>query len=850
MLLLLSSTLFGFLSSQGSRNVVAQSVSGSTWNGIYSGEDREDVPNAGFLDSKDGGTFNFTIDSSGDVNGNGSGHIYFSEAVDAGCGTLNIKGDTKYNFSLFGNFPGFPGSPYFGNLTLHSAGVSPPDINTTAVCGGASSQSSIVNRAPLWGCELCGFPFPITMQLQNGNTTGKWHYYNSTNIGGVGGVTYTRSADITVQGTACPPTFKGAFEPVQAVWQDDPLFPDRPGKQLTKVDDSHYTAELGMVEGKQTLLFGTKGDRYVIHLDGEVKTTVNVAAAVRFVLEDSGGERTLYDYDVGNLPLEGPCGPGQQVNVKVPASNGVPSQPFSFGHSGPYLLTMELVTNGKVVQGSQVFVSGNVQSVRGLKVGFVPAFLRNIDPAEEASLVASGQELAQQSAAFIPDYFPLIPGSLETQTRPVALNLSNDIDLAMSICQQDNSTTCLHDELPRLITKDATLIGWITGLDKVFILLTDKDFIMGGADTGELGQAFTAKVIFLNEATTGVSRANAVVAHELVHTLPWPWSDSQMSSECGIAYHGPSQPNYGNGFQVTYGGTFTPTPEESVGGIMGAAIRAEWTEQCTYSHLLTALNTQPDPTVVGIRGWVSNSSAGEVSGGLDPGYTLEGVPDLNATANGSYALVFKNQGGEALTRYNFNLTFSTHAGYRMRIVEFGYRVAMPPGATELDLLGPRGTLVAKSIPTSSPTVTIVAPTEGSTLNPNALSCSWKGTGSLSYSVFVSSDNGKSWNTLLIDTNATSAPIDVKLLSPGSENVLEVVVTDGFHSQSSFVHFALPGGTANQTTTSGTNPSPAIQIPALAAVAIAAGVVAAVGLVFLRRHRRTIPTARVFRNPDA
>jgi len=780
-----------FLFLQSSRDALAQSGPGSEskWNGEYQSFHREEGSAAGLsgsFEEKESGTISFNIDSSGIVKGTGSGHFYYTDLFDIEGETCSRKGDSAYTFSFNGIIYG----ENFDSLELgYYTNASPATFTIIDSCYGMSMPSDLV---PLTFSGCCLIP-SIILKLENAS---RFHYYNTTTDGPS---KTTTSVDLTIFVPACQASFAGGFEPVQAVWQDDELFPDQPGKQLTKVDDRSYLAELPMVNGKLTLLSGTKGSRDTIIFGGDVGYTINVPATVRFTLHDAAGDRTLYQYDAGELPLSGPCGQNQKIIIPIETKEFY-SKPFKFSGAGPYTITMELVkSNGKVIKDSQITVMGNVQSVKGFSVAFVPIYLKTPESNQADDLVFSAKSMANNFATYAPDFYPLAPGSIKAHTNLQATDVSDAYSECITEEEAGDSgvSLCLASRLVKLGTTD----GWLTATDRVVLVLGSQDFaelahgIFGSADYAK-AWASANKGIFLRSDAEPED-----VAHEIAHTLPtFPWLGDDDSAACGVQYH--NNGNYGNGFQVTEGAKPAHLIRDKVQGIMGSDIEGPtgyWIEQCTYWHLIHALSQgASDPLVLGVRGWIDVRDSGRPSAGFDPGYSFQGEQDLNSSSIGDYSIVFKTQSGMELARYRFNMTFATDAGFRLPLQEFAFRLDMPQEASELDLLGLDGSLLAsEKIPTSSPTVMITSPGEGegdevSTIKEPIIA-SWSGAGgnNLTYSVFVSSDNGTNWNPLVVDTNATSAPIDSKLLSPGTKNELQVVATDGFHSQSSFVHFALP-----------------------------------------------------------
>ena len=224
----------------------------------------------------------------------------------------------------------------------------------------------------------------------------------------------------------------GAFEPSQAVWQDDELFADMPGKELRAADARHAVAELDMVAGKATALFGVKGARDAINVHGLLAGARSEPTQVRFTLKDAAGERVVYTYDAGRLPVAGDCGESTDFNVTIPAPLGVPATgAFTFGAQGPYTITMELAqAGGGAITNSSVVVSGMARTVRGPTIAFVPIVLGPVEVPTKADLVAQAQRLAIETRVNAPDDLPLAPGNLATVARADVLDLSDAVDAA------------------------------------------------------------------------------------------------------------------------------------------------------------------------------------------------------------------------------------------------------------------------------------------------------------------------------------------------------------------------------------------------------------------------------------
>ncbi|MDA4118589.1 MAG: hypothetical protein OK455_09625, partial [Thaumarchaeota archaeon] len=737
---------------------------GSSWTGQYSGRIHQSDASGTSVDTTDSGQIVFDMSK---LSGNGSGHLDYN-GVSSTPVPCTVAGNVDYNYTFNVGL-----DTTSGNVTFIEGAFSPEYIPLHVVsgCGGGGQVEQV--PAQLYA--------PATnfakVKLEEG---AMWHFASSAPP------YLDEEFNGTIHGATCPVSLTSKFEPVQAVFQDDDLFPDSPGKQLTIVDKQHLTAELPMVVDKTTVLMGTRGDRQEIKITGNANGSVLVPVSVRFTLTDPSGNHVIDEWQSGmRLPLEGGCGKPTPFTISIPTTLGIPEQPFTIDQPGGYSITMQLIgQGGKVVSGDQVTLSGVAKTVQGLAVQFLPVYLNRTGAAQSASLLSAAGNMKSNSRLYVPDFYPLAPGSFRATSSPTALNWTDLSSQALGVCGSYGS--CYTSLLNVDAVREGIAAGWLSGNDRIVIVLDPAEFAALGVPNAV---AFTdsTKVIFMQTAVQDAF----TVSHEVAHTLPrFAWlADTQVNGtttaveDCGVPFHNTGA--YGNGLQVTLGGFSASSSGSSralklgLTGIMGPAESNKWIEQCTYWHLISALNSHADPTVLGVRGWMLNN-AGKQTGGLDPGFTLQGSSDLNATGNGPYSLIFKDQGGNALAKYDFNATFATDDGVPVGGVEFGYRVVMPQGSNELDLLGPDGPLASRTIPQGSPSVTITTANGDHEFGPtDPVTVNWKGSGqNLTYSLLVSPNNGTDWYPVILDSGQTSATIDRSLFTLGNVGVLaKVVATD-------------------------------------------------------------------------
>ncbi len=258
----------------------------------------------------------------------------------------------------------------------------------------------------------------------------------------------TPPPDGDVRPPDCPPgDLSGWMAPSQGVWQDDYNFEDRPDKQLVQLSPTAYRAELKMVIGRPTLLFGIRGSadalndpkRNRIVIQGTATGTVPVPVKLQFSLVDDEGHHHIWTSPVVATPrLDGPCGTPTSFTAEVNTRQGIPPAPNqaftigAIGSSGSYRLYARLVRADETSTGIAVTVDGLAQGVPAPRVRFVPLVLSEAatengtmhrqgqrDPAttfadEAQALREDAEAIARDARNWIPDYFPLPPGGLLT----------------------------------------------------------------------------------------------------------------------------------------------------------------------------------------------------------------------------------------------------------------------------------------------------------------------------------------------------------------------------------------------------------------------------------------------------
>jgi hypothetical protein len=614
----------------------------------------------------------------------------------------------------------------------------------------------------------------------------------------------------------------GWMEPTQGTWQDDVSFEDKPGKQLTRLsgDAVAYTAELPMVTKKSTLLFGVHhylrggapvqvDSRDFIVLAGLTNCSTPKPVKFRFRLANGGAPEVLHvSPEVGQVKLTGPAQKDYESwSVRLPVRDGVPPEySFKMQNQGGYTITAELLSEGNPT-GLQMTVSGEAKDMQGPAVHFVPVMLSKVDAAGEEKLVKKTEELEQDTAKQVPDWFPLAPGGLPTSVRVVRNLVDVQVpDRWFEARRISYLVAALNDTL--------AASTFLDGAGRVVAVMSRDDFraVFGagaaGMTVGESvnvrprgGAGGGARSLSWKVMLVPSSEDWDTVAHEILHTLPEGWADDEMQAECGKAYHNKEDP-VAHGEAITFK-SVPSTRERQVAkiSVMGPweLPHKVWIDQCTYWHLTKMMaGAPPDPPVMMVRAMLGTSKkSGKPMGELRPVYELMGYSDLTASAKGGgpYAFVFKGAGDKVLARFPFNprqTEIETRA--RLEVMSFVGRVPLVPGWTSLELLGPGGAVLDKKVRSETPPqVAIDAPKDLARVVPaqpgNKVKVFWTAKAAapnlpLLSSVLYSSDRGATWTDQAFEIPGNS--LEVRLDPKVTEHLVKIVTTDGTRSAEAII----------------------------------------------------------------
>jgi len=188
-----------------------------------------------------------------------------------------------------------------------------------------------------------------------------------------------------------------------------------------------------------------------------------------------------------------------------------------------------------------------------------------------------------------------------------------------------------------------------------------------------------------------------------------------------------------------------------------------------------------------ISGSVSNTTP--VTGTLDPLFRLSTIETFTMTAGSQYCVNLKDDLGNLLSNYCFDLSFEDDSDTPGAAATFSMAVPYPDGLNRVDLVQPSSGSVLSSQVASAhpPSVTVTYPNASGLTLSGTQSIKWTGSDAdhdpLSYAILYSRDNGATWMGVAANITDTSYELDFSGLpgTKGASGLIKVLASDGFYS---------------------------------------------------------------------
>ncbi|WP_363054133.1 MULTISPECIES: thrombospondin type 3 repeat-containing protein [unclassified Methanoregula] len=209
-----------------------------------------------------------------------------------------------------------------------------------------------------------------------------------------------------------------------------------------------------------------------------------------------------------------------------------------------------------------------------------------------------------------------------------------------------------------------------------------------------------------------------------------------------------------------------------------------------YSLLHNQFKDPVDPAALLVSGIVrknGTATLGTVS------YLPEANLDLLPDSAGDYTIALVDAQGSVLGKSGFTPQFyisepalnsSSYKGGPTQSTPFAYRVAWKQGVKRVELRDSRGTVLAsRAVSANAPSVRIISPNGGETWTAGSpVTLRWEGTDAdgdtLTYSLGLSSDGGKTWVPLATELTGNQTTIVTGRLESGDNYRVKIIANDG------------------------------------------------------------------------
>jgi hypothetical protein len=559
-------------------------------------------------------------------------------------------------------------------------------------------------------------------------------------------------------------SIEGVFQPVQVVYQQDPRW----GDNMTRRSSHEWVANLPMVQGKNTLLFGYPyDDRYMIRFNVTNKYTVQKIFNLTFWVE---GKRI---HETGPFTVAPLSTVKINLTAPLPRNDSTPT-PFKFESKGDSPIEVEVhpIPGSEPIQCNKVIVHTNVTRTQGLSILYVPILLFNgttgnrlHDPVtyEEA------EEHARRATEFVKGTYPVAENQIDYQIADY-----------FAINHTEVRTTGLKVNLA-LIGAKLTNYAWMEypGYTRIVGLVPDN--ASGGRSNwaATYSNGWNGVMIPNNREVVWVVAGRwATTAHEIGHTFGL-WIDFPEDSE----EYNRREPGYqAPGYWVN-----KLDDRDRATCFMGRNpykdydAEERWVCKPDYQWLVRNF-TREDPEVLLVNGLISKN--GDVQ--LFNWYHLSlGVPDIPLNTSGDFNLLFLDNKGSTIGQAGFNIAFVDKADEpeEVNVTNFAFKVQYVRGTVKIKIVY-KGLVVAeREVTKNSPIISVTFPNGNEILNPKTpVTITWNASDAdgdpLTYILEYSNNSGLTWTRITVDVRTLSYNWNISGLLPGRSYMVKVLATDG------------------------------------------------------------------------
>ena len=179
---------------------------------------------------------------------------------------------------------------------------------------------------------------------------------------------------------------------------------------------------------------------------------------------------------------------------------------------------------------------------------------------------------------------------------------------------------------------------------------------------------------------------------------------------------------------------------------------------------------------------------------LQPLFIVPNAPELKERIPGPYAIVLRDAGGAELARYPFTPEMvhegpsGAPAGDReVDVLFINELVPFVEGTSRVEIEGPSGILHSVSAGPGAPTVHLVSPNGGETLDQPTVTVAWTSEDPdgdlLTFSLQYSKDGGATWEIVAQYLVGDHVDLDAANIGRTDQGKFRILVTDGVHTSS-------------------------------------------------------------------
>jgi len=551
---------------------------------------------------------------------------------------------------------------------------------------------------------------------------------------------------------------KAIFQPVQVVWQSDPVYGEDI-ELLPAEPNVEWNAKLPMVLGKNTFLFGWPySDRYIIRVEVANYYLQPKQVRIQFLVD----ETEIYLSGVYTVPTGSPPRPGEMQYVpgilKVNITAPIPSNPFQFATTGAHAIRVRTTVTPS---SNEAVCRLTVVETRNLRLYYVGLRFPG-DPNPNLT-----PDYARAATDLILGTYPLAEDRIERNTRYVTVTVAS---ITWNNTQYQIAGLDLEDEDTGRIVRDyvrnyLARFGWLAGT----VSTPYWDRVVAIVPRGwshHFDDEWFGLAILCGSSPTVFVEENRIptVAHEVGHT--YSLGDEYPANPQALGYW------------------VNNRADRNLTCIMGNAAE-RWIDKPDYRRLLERFRMLGGSEILGVSGYIFRN--GSVI--LEPWYRFSGgMADFVPDSIGNYSVVLLDREARVLSRIGFNMSFQESVDYvslvTVDFAPFAFRVPFVPETRLIQIRNATDhVLVSRSVTQGFPAVRIVSPTEDEALMPAGnYTVRWDASDAdgdvLTYSMFLSSDLGQTWLPLVLDIRTKDYALNLTDLEPGQRYLVGVLASDG------------------------------------------------------------------------